>query len=61
MIWEQIACGLAYLIVVGALLLVLLPKLIEALTWDTDFPEYGKWTSSDWYIGADISGGRDDN
>lgn len=59
MIWRQIAEGAAYLVVIVALLLVLLPKLIEALTWEGDLPDYGKG-NSDWFIGADIPVGRDE-
>lgn len=53
MIWEQIAEGVVYVIVVLVLLLGFLPRLIDALTREGDYPDYGKG-HSDWFIGADI-------
>ena len=52
MTWQMIQMvlyGLAYVVLIGAIILVLLPKLIDALTWDGDFPEYGKWFSREYF------------
>ena len=38
-----------YILVSAVLILRLLPRLIEALTWDKDFPEYGRWFSREYY------------
>ena len=46
--WKQIISYAALLLV---LFKGLLPKLIEALTWDQDTPEYGRWFSSEYYDG----------
>ena len=45
--------GGTYLAVIVFLLLVLLPRLIDAMTWDGDFPEHGRWFSDEYYGGSD--------
>ena len=52
MIWQMVLQGVAYFATVVLLLLVLLPKLIESLTWEGDFPEYGRWFGRDYYEGS---------
>ena len=39
----------SYIAVVVILVFRLLPVLLEALLWDKDFPEYGRWFSREYY------------
>jgi len=63
-VWWDVLQGIVYLGAVIFLLLVLLPKLIDAMVIEhDDCPDYGwlKTSASDWYPGADIgNGGQDD-